>query len=178
LGDVGDDADAAVGGDRFKPFVEVGRRHDPLRSGTGLPGPRPCGAADGVDDEGPVRHVVPVEFTEVGKAGAGGADGDPGLVEQVNDTEGPRVGDGSADECDVDLGFVDRGERIVAADEGDRASGRGFEEADGVLCPGVGQQPAEPEADAGVLADRADAKLEVVEDPGGVGEELVPGWRQ
>lgn len=178
LRDIGHDADAAPGGYRFEPFVEVGSRHDPARPVTGWPGPRSGSAAHRVDDKGPAGRVVPVKLAGVGQAVAGGAGGDPGLVEEVHDAQVPRSGDLPADERHVDPALAEGGERVIAPDEADRVSGLTFEAGDGVLGPRIGQQPAEPETDDGVLADRGDAGVKMIEYPRRIREEFLPGRRQ
>jgi hypothetical protein len=106
---------------------------------------------------------------------AGRAGGDPRLVDERHDAHVPRAGDLPAGERGVDPALADRGERVIAADEADRVSGRVLEAGDGVLGPRVGQQPAEPQADGGVPADRCDAGVEMVEHPRRVREEFLSG---
>src|SRR6201999_1024814 len=104
----------------------------------GRPGPRPGGAADGVDDQGPVRRVVPVKLGGGGEAGVNRADGDPSLVEEVDDAHRWRPLAASPDQRHVTLARVDRREGVVAADEADGVPRAALEPGDRALGPRVG----------------------------------------
>lgn len=80
-----------------------------------------------------------------------------------------------AHQGDVHPALLDRPERVVSADQADGGPGGPLEPRDGVLCPRIGQQPAESEAHARLLPDRVDATPQLGQDPLDVTEEDPPG---
>ncbi len=76
---------------------------------------------------------------------------------------------------DIDLPLLHVGQRIVGADQTDLRPGGPLEPRHGVLRPGVGQQPTEPEADACLPPHGGEAAFQLGQDTFDVVEELLSG---
>ena len=103
-----------------------------------------------------------------------GTDRNSRLIEQVHDPHAGRR-DPPPHHGDVDLALLQGTERVVGANEGHRCPGFSLESSDRVLCPRIGQQPAETEADARLPPDGAESALQLGEDSLDVAEERASG---
>lgn len=92
------------------------------------------------------------------------------LIEKVHDPNG-RGRHVPAYQGDVDSSLPHRTERVVGAHQADGGPGGPLEPGDGVLCPRVGQEPTEPQADAHLLAHGVETASQLRQDPLDVFEE-------